>query len=137
MYRVATVKLTGEKYLVIGMDIPRNGPVKVKCWGNLQKYDASRSRRVATRVCCSDKTRVFFRDEVDITECRWLSLDLVEQLFEQTVKHEIEKGNTVRVRGNIATITVTVEHKITALQAEGIDVAGMSPVEISDLYSAI
>jgi len=94
LYRIATVKATGKKYLVNYLDF-RAG--KAVCWGEVLS-----SRGVATK---HGPTEVFALDEVTIGPEGPRTQALIDELFNQSVEARREQGRQVSVKvtphGNI------------------------------------
>lgn len=94
LYRVATVKATGKKYLVSYIDFRAN---KVVCWG-----EVTSRRGFATK---HEGTKAFPLDCVDIAPEAPRTEELMRQLVDQMLKSKEEEGHDLEVRrtarGNI------------------------------------
>jgi hypothetical protein len=80
--RIATVKATGEKYVVQQMDLRTN---KVHTWGELMRFDTS--GRQATLF---EGVKSFPLEAVTITKDVFLTLDVLNELFEQSKRAHAE-----------------------------------------------
>jgi hypothetical protein len=94
LYRVATVKATGKKYLVSYIDFRAN---KVVCWGEV----VSR-RGFATK---HEGTKAFLLDFVEISPEAPRTEELMRSLVTQMLDGKAEEGHDIEVRhtrrGNI------------------------------------
>lgn len=72
--RIATVKATGDRYLVQQITIPRDGAEgRVHCWGEViaTKSSLARTREEALDQSCSTRhagTKQFLRSAVDVSD---------------------------------------------------------------------
>ena len=92
--RIATVKATGKKYVVLRLYLPTQASEKAKCFccGELVSFmeDTLNARH--------EKTKVFLLDAVEIEEVP-RTRELVEELFTQTLKaYPTRYARTRRVR---------------------------------------
>lgn|SRR5574338_331186 len=94
MFRIATVKATGKKYLVQYLDFRAN---KAVCWGEVTK-------RVGLRTW-HNGTKAFLLDAVEIGPERQKDAAFVSELVDQMLEGLKEEGHDVEVRrtrmGNI------------------------------------
>ncbi len=94
LYRVATVKTTGKKYLVSYIDFKAD---KVVCWG-----EVTSRKGFATK---HDGTKAFLLDVVDIAPEAPRTEALMIELVNQMLDGKIEEGHDLEVRrtrrGNI------------------------------------
>lgn len=84
LFRIATVKATGKKYLVNYIDFRAN---KVVCWGEVNK-------RVGLKTW-HDKSKAFLLDAVEIGPERAKDDAFVTELFDQMVQGLKEEGHEV------------------------------------------
>lgn len=87
LFRIATVKATGKKYLVSYIDFRAN---KVVCHG-----EVTRHRGLQT---WHDGTKAFLLDVVDIAPEAPKTPELVRQLWEQCIASKREEGFVIEVR---------------------------------------
>lgn len=94
LYRIATVKATGKKYLVQYLDFRAN---KAVCWGEVTKRAGLRTWH--------DGTKAFLLEAVEIGPERPKDEAFVSELVDQMLTGLKEEGHDVEVRtsrrGNI------------------------------------
>lgn len=71
--RIATVKATGDRYLVQRLDLPVGGVAKVHCWGEVVGFKTAARRSRDEALTAPAKTthapsKTFLRDAVEIGE---------------------------------------------------------------------
>lgn len=88
--RVATVKATDDRYLVLRLYLPRdaNEPAKVYCWGEVTKAKGLRTTHGPSKTYLRSEVEV---DEVEKTE------ELVHRLWMQYVRKLRAEGHDVEV----------------------------------------
>lgn len=88
--RIATVKATGERYLVQSMSIPKSGEeARVHCWGDVVAVKAARARTFEEALDKPTSTRheasrTFLRSAVDISDEIVVTYLLALELLAQT-----------------------------------------------------
>lgn len=101
LYRVATIKATGKKYLVQFIDFRAN---KVVCWGELVSH-----RNLASK---HEGTKAFLLDSVDIAPEAPRTLALMKELWEQSIASKREEGHIIDVRtSRRGNVKATLHHK--------------------------
>ena len=94
LYRIATVKASGKKYLVSYIDFRAN---KVVCWG-----EVTRRKGFATK---HEGTKAFLLDFVEISPEAPRTEELIAGLVDQMLNGKVEEGHDLEVRrsrhGNI------------------------------------
>lgn len=93
--RIATVKATGDRYLIQKLDIPRTGEGRVHCWGEVVGFKTSaRSSRTeclsapaSTRHAAS---RTFVRSAVDVSEDVVVTGSLAAELIQQMQRNSAQ-----------------------------------------------
>lgn len=86
LYRIATVKATGKKYVVQQLDFRTN---RAHCWGELMSFDTKKNYRTF------EGAKAFDLNEVTITKDVALTQALLDELFNQSLdahKELIESG---------------------------------------------
>jgi hypothetical protein len=86
LYRIATVKATGKKYVVQQLDFRTN---QAHCWGELMSFDTKKNFRTF------EGALKFPLDAVTITKDVTLTQALLDELFAQSLeahKELIENG---------------------------------------------
>ncbi len=84
LFRIATVKVTGKKYLVNYLDFRTN---KAICWGEVTKIEGLKTWH--------DKPEKFSLNEVELGPEQVKTSAFLSQLFQQTVDGLKEKGAKV------------------------------------------
>lgn len=94
LYRIATVKATGKKYLVNYIDFRTN---KVVCWGEVTKAKGLKTWH--------EPNKVFLLDAVEISPEQPKDQAFVDSLFYQCIDSKRSEGYDIEVkqsaRGNI------------------------------------
>lgn len=127
--RIATVKATGERYVVINIDFQQD---IVHCWGETHRVH-SRGQAVRTR---HEGKRRFPLLDVDIkTVSRAQYAEIAHELFQQAVRASKRAGDIVTAEHTRnPTIIGKRSPKFIALAAElGIDLATASRDDISSI----
>lgn len=86
LYRIATVKATGKKYVVQQLDFRTN---RAHCWGELMSFDTKKNYRTF------EGAQAFDLGEVTITKDVVLTQAVLDELFTQSLeahKEAIETG---------------------------------------------
>ncbi len=86
LYRIATVKATGKKYVVQQLDFRTN---RAHCWGELMSFDTKKHYRTF------EGAKAFDLGEVTITKDVVLTQAVLDELFTQSLeahKELIEAG---------------------------------------------
>lgn len=86
LYRIATVKATGKKYVIQQIDFRTD---RVHTWGELMSYDTKKCSRTF------EGAKAFAINEVSIAKDVPLTTKLLDELFEQSVeahKTDVEAG---------------------------------------------
>jgi len=88
--RLATVKETGERYLVMRLHLPRDpaDPAKVYCWGEVAKTKGRRTTH--------GPARLFLRDEVEVVEVEKTD-ELMHRLWMQYIRKLRAEGHDIEV----------------------------------------
>lgn len=87
LYRIATVKATGKRYIVQFIDFRAN---KVVCWGELTSHRGLSSKH--------EGTKAFMLDFVEIAPEAPKTEALMAQLFQQMLASKREEGHQIDVR---------------------------------------
>lgn len=97
--RIATVKATGERFLVCAVNFDRS---TVSLWGNLVAYKVARgSNKVSD--CKFEKGKVVQLSEVEMTFSVEITKELADQLFNQTKNAHAAEARAFRERIAAAT----------------------------------
>ena len=86
--RLAKEHATGRRYIVQRIEFPRDGRAKVHCWGEVIRITPRGGTVHASSL-------VFTRADVDVEEVE-ASIELNQELFEQTRKRLIDDGAILR-----------------------------------------
>lgn len=88
--RIATVRATGDRYIVQRLTIPTTGPALVHCWGEVMRYTGLKTQHGVSRT--------FTAAEVDVVDAAKTPA-LLASLFDQAVRAAKAAGATVVATG--------------------------------------
>ena len=86
LYRIATVRATGKRYVVQQLDFRTN---RAHCWGELMAFDTKKNYRHFEGALSFDLGEVTIAKDVQLTQ------KLLDELFDQSVeahKADVESG---------------------------------------------